>query len=163
MVMEEPKYCPFCGTLVTSDDKFCGSCGATLVEEEKPVKILTSLSSTQQPVTQQPITHAPPRIYVPPPKPVDTTRLVLGIIGIVLGVVSLIGFPSLFFTFYFFFIALIIFPILTIVGIVFSSLGLRANTAIGAVGLVLNILALLVEIGFGIFILIFISAWYYWW
>jgi hypothetical protein len=153
--IEESKYCPLCGTQVTSDNKFCGSCGATIDEDEKSVKTDTTLSSSQQQTTKQPITHDTTRIYAPQQKQIETRRQILGIIGIVLGVLTLIGFPTIFFTlFYYGSFLLIASPILTIIGIVFSTMTIRSSTAIGAVGLVLNILALLVEIGVGIFILV---------
>jgi hypothetical protein len=148
MEMNESNYCQFCGSEITIGDKFCNNCGASLKEEKPSAKIVTSLSSSSEATRQPPIKQKPATTNVDPPKKSETAKLVFGIMGLGLGIITAIAFLILMSLSSFVILIIIYFPILTIPSIVFSAISVRTNIAIGVFGLIVNILALIGEIVF---------------
>jgi hypothetical protein len=156
--MVEQDYCPFCGAEITIGDKFCNNCGAE-IEEAQIEKTSTTQIVTQQ-LPEQQTTQKTTVIYKPKTQPqeTDTLRLVLVIIGIIFGILSF-TFLGFVFAWYVHVAWLAVIPATTILGIIFSAVSLRSHKILGAIGLILNSIGFLIELGFGIFVLIIWIAW----
>lgn len=111
------KKCNNCGADLTSNDVFCKSCGTAITSENSSTN---SVSSTANYSNES---------VVPAKSKKDSfaiTGLVFGLISIVAWLLPLIGFP------------------ITILGIIFSSLGIKSSKkSLAIAGLVLSIIFLL--------------------
>ena len=137
--MEEKKFCTHCGAPNESSNTFCGSCGASLTEESKQ-----PTQSPAQTVHTQPASVV--HVYQKPAKEQKVT--VLGIMGLVIGILGLAVFSWL--SLYVWIWMVYLFLGLCIIGVIFSAISIKNNTAIGVTGLVLSILGALGQVGWAI-------------
>lgn len=144
--MEEKIYCPQCGAANDTKNQFCGSCGGR-IKETSPIGQPQTIAIT--PSTQQPGQV----VYVQTQQPKKQEITVIGIIGLVIGIISLLvlSWVSLFSYLWMPFMYLGI----VLIGIILSAISVRQNTAIGVTGLVTGILGGMAQIGWCIFAAIF--------
>ena len=146
-------FCPKCGTPSEKGMRFCGTCGTNLEE------IVTEVLQTPQSLPARTTTQQPAQIvYVYEQQPKKQQITVLGIIGMVIGILSLLIFS---WVSYFSFLWMpFMYLAFSIIGIVLSAISVRENTAIGVTGLVTSILGGLVQIGWCIFAIILYILYY---
>jgi hypothetical protein len=144
--LEEKLYCPDCGEANDIDNNFCNSCGASLEEAKK---VPTQPESTITQSTQQ-----PKRVYTKEVEPttIEGSEIVFKIfvfMGLIIALVSITVFSWLGWFFWLEWGIYLWMPILfmgiSLLGIVFSSIGLKGNIAIGIIGLIAGIIGSLIQ------------------
>lgn len=148
-MIEENLFCSKCGFDITKDTKFCPNCGHQL----------SSVSTTTpdyqtQPQTQNNFSSYPRNQFIGKPyeeKQPSEAKQILAIVGLVIGGLSLVVFSWL---------GLIgpywmpfVFLAVSIVGVVFSAIGIAGNKALGIIGVILNVIGAVIQAILVLFIL----------
>ncbi len=150
--MEDKIYCPNCGTTNDRGSSFCGSCGEQIESKTQGIH-------TAEPVTpSQPIPQPTPS--TPQYQQQRTTKseprfLILGIIGLIIGIISLLVLSwQVWFTSNIW-VPLIYFGI-SVIGFTLSAISIKkGNKGISITGLILSILGGIPQIGAVLFIMLF--------
>lgn len=154
--MKKNVICPNCGATNNIENDFCSTCGAKLEDE-----IVSTKSESMQQTK---------RVYKKQSKLGTTTKpeseivfKIFAILGLIFSIISITVFSWLGWFFLFVWDVYYWFPILfisiSLLGIIFSALGIRGNIVIGIIGLILGIIGSLIQtVIVGITIYIWITA-----
>ena len=128
LLLEEKLHCPDCGAANDKDNNFCNSCGASLDNVKKvPIQKKATVAKEGSVVAFK----------------------IFAFIGLIFALVSITIFSWLGWFFWFNWGIYLWVPILfmgiSLLGIIFSSLGLKGNIAIGIIGLIAGIIGSLIH------------------
>lgn len=165
--MEDKIYCPTCGAPNNRENSFCGSCGVQMDSKTQGFPAATPVAPSQ-PIPQPTPSTTP---YQPQQQPVYVVQqqvatqsepvfLTLGIIGLVIGTLSLLFFSWHVWFSYGLWVPFVYLGI-SIIGIILSAISIKkGNKGISITGLVLSILGGLTQIT-AVFLIMFVFYLFY--
>lgn len=152
--MENKIYCSQCGAGNDKKNAFCNSCGANLDIEQVTKRTISQQQSQRVLTTQKntsTITDSVPGFKI------------MAFLGLIISIISIVIFSWLGWFFWLKWEIYLWFPILfmgiSLLGIVFSAVGIKGNIVIGIISLILGIIGSLIQtVLVGIIIYIWITT-----